>query len=73
MRIQREISITWDREIIHRECVERFGCLYLCGDCTCASEFGETVRDVEYEDDQRPIRGPFDLEVAEERIGTEEV
>ena len=45
----------------------------MCGDCTCASEFGETVRDVEDEDDQRPIRGPFDLEVAEERIGTEEV
>lgn len=37
------------------------------------TELGKTIGDVEYEDDKRPVRRSFNLKVAEQRIGAEEV
>jgi hypothetical protein len=40
---------------------------------TGRSKFGETVGDIEDEDDEEAIRRTLDLEVSEEGVGTEEV
>lgn len=73
MRIQQESSVTWDREVIHRQSIQRFGSLKLAWSDTGRSDFGKAVRDIKNEDDEETVRRALDLEVSEEGVGTEEV
>lgn len=73
MRVQRKVGISRDGKAVHGERVQGLVRLKL-GRCRpLRSEFGETVGDEEDEDDENAIGGAFDLEVAEEGVGTEEV
>jgi len=45
----------------------------LSGDRTSASDLREAVGNEQDEDDESAVSGPLDLEVPEERVGTEEV
>lgn len=71
MRVQRKVCITWNREIIHSEGVERLGGFNLIGSRASISQLLETIRDEKNENDQETVCGALDLEVAKERVGTE--
>lgn len=73
MCIQRECRITRHREVIHSKSLQNLACLNLRRYSPCRPNFRETVRNEEDEDDQEAVGGSFDLEVAEEGVGTEEV
>lgn len=73
MRVQRKVGVSRNRKAVHSERVQRLIRLKLGRRRPLRSEFGETVGDEEDEDDENAIGGAFDLEVAEERVGTEEV
>jgi hypothetical protein len=45
----------------------------LGGYCTSATKLGQTVGDVENQNDKGAIRWAFDFKIAEERVGAEEV
>lgn len=73
MCIQRKSRVSRNREIINRKRVQEFTCFDLRGRCTLRTEFGEAIGDVEDEDDQGAVCGAFDLEIAEEGVGAEEI
>jgi hypothetical protein len=70
MRVQGEVSITWDRESVDRKSVQQFRGFDLGRDGACAAKFGETIGYEEYEDDESAIGRAFDLEIAKQRVGT---
>ena len=70
MRVQREISITWNRESVDRKSVQQFRGFDLSRDGACAAKLGETIGYEEYEDDESAIGRALDLEIAEQRVGT---
>jgi len=71
MRVQREISIAWNRESIDRKSVQQFRSFYLSWNGACTAKLGETIRYEEYEDDESAISRAFDLKIAKQRVGTE--
>lgn len=73
MRVEGKVSVAWDRKVVHRERIQRLGGLDLRWDCLCCAKFGQTIRNEEDEHDEGAVRRPFDLKVAEEGIGTEEI
>lgn len=73
MRIQHKVRVPRDRERVDRERVEQLLRLNLAGHRARRADLGEAVRDVEDEDDEQPVRGAFDLKVAEQRVGAKEV
>jgi len=73
MRIQKEVGIAGDGEVIDRKRVERFGCLYLSRRDARTAELRKTIRNEEDEDNQEAIARSLDLEVSEKRVGAKEV
>jgi len=73
MCIEREIGVAGNREIIDGKGIERFSSFYLSRRGACTAEFCETIGDEEDEDDEKTITRTLDLEISEERVGTEEV
>ena len=73
MRVQKEVGIAGDGEVIDRKRVERFGCLYLSGRDARTAKLRKTIRNEEDEDDQEAIARSLDLKVSEKRVGAEEV
>ena len=71
MRVQGEIRVPRQREIIHSQCVQRLRSFNLRRRCPCRTDFGKTVRNEEDEDDEQSVGGALDFEVAEERICAE--
>ena len=73
MRVEREVGVAGDGEVVHRERVEHLGRFNLTRDCLRGADLGKTVGDKENEDDEETVCGALDLEVAEEGVSTEEV
>ena len=73
MRIQCEVGVTGDREVIDSEGVEGLARLELRRRGALCAELCEAVGDKEDKDDEQAVGGALDLEVAEEGVGTEEV
>ena len=73
MRIQKEVGIAGNGEVIDRKRVERFVGLYLSGRGARTAKLRETIRNEEDEDDQEAIARSLDLKVSEKRVGAEEV
>ena len=73
MCIERETCVSRNREVIHGECVEHFIRLDLAWRCTSGANLGEAVGDEQDEDNEVAVCRAFDLEVAEEGVGAEEV
>jgi len=73
MRIERKGGIAGDGEIVHREGVQGLVRFKLAGHGAHRANLGETIGDEEDEDDEGAIGGAFDLKVAEEGVGTEQV
>lgn len=73
MRVQREVGISRDGEVIHGKGIQRLVRFELVGHRPCRANLSEAVGDEEDEDDEEAVRGTLDLEVAEEGVGTEEV
>ena len=73
MRVEGEVGVAGDGEVVNGERVERLGCLELSRDGLRCADLGEAVGDEEDEDDEEAIGGAFNLEVAEEGVGAEEV
>ena len=73
MRVEREVGVAGDGEVVHRERVEHLGRLNLARDRLRSAYLGKTVGDKENEDDEETVCGALDLEVAEEGVGTKEV
>ena len=73
MRVEGEVGVAGDGEVVNGERVERLGRLELTRDSLRCADLGEAVGDEEDEDDEEAIGGPFNLEVAEEGVGTEAV
>ena len=73
MRVEGEVGVAGDGEVVDGEGVERLGRLELTRDGLRCADLGEAVGDEEDEDDEEAIGGAFNLEVAEEGVGAEEV
>jgi len=73
VRVQGKVGVARERKGLYSERVEQFPGLNLRWGLALSSNFGETVRDEEYKDDEKPVSGAFDLKVAEERVGTEQI
>ena len=73
MCIKWEACVARDREVIHRKRVEHLVRLNLARRCTSGADFGKAVGDEEDEYDEVAVGRAFDLEVAEEGVGAEEV
>lgn len=73
MCIKQEIGVSGNGEIIHRQGIESFVRLKLAGNRAQRSELGQTIRNEEDENDQQSVGGTFDLKVAKERVGAEEI
>jgi len=73
VRIQKEVGIAGDGEVIDRERVERFVCFYLSRRGARTAKLRKTIRNEEDEDDQEAIARSLDLKVSEKRVGAEEV
>jgi len=73
VRVQREVGISRDREVINGERVQRFGCLNLVRYCLRVAKLGQAVGDEEDENNEKAIRRALDLKVAEQRVGAEEI
>ena len=73
MRVERKVGVAGDGEAVHSERVEHLGRLDLAGQRARGADLGKAVRDEEDEDNEQAIGGAFDLEVAEEGVGTKEV
>lgn len=66
MRVQREISIAWNRESVDRKSIQQFRGFDLSWDGACAAKLGETIRYEEYENDECAIGRAFDLKIAKQ-------
>ena len=73
MRVERKVGVAGDGEAVHGERVEHLGRLDLAGQRARGADLGKAVRDEEDEDNEEAIGGAFDLEVAEQGVGTEQV
>ena len=73
MRVQVEGGVSGDEHVVDREGVERLVRLKLAHDCSAATNRREAIRDEEDEVDEHAVCRALDLEVAEERVGAEEV
>ena len=73
MRVERKVGVAGDGEAVHGERVEHLGRIDLAGQRARGDDLSQAVRDEEDEDNEQAIGGPFDLEVAEEGVGAEEV
>lgn len=73
MRIQKEIGVAGDGEVIDRKRVERFGCLYLGRRGARTPQLRKTIGNEEDEDNQEAIARSLDFKVSEKRVGAEEV
>ena len=73
MRIEREVGVSGDREVVNGEGVECLGSLNNAWDRSRGADLGKTVGDEEDEDNEETIGRALDLEVAEEGVGTEKV
>ena len=73
MRIQCEVGVTRDREVVDSEGVEGLTRLELRRRGALRAKLREAVGDKEDEDDEQAVGGALDLEVAEERVRAEEV
>lgn len=73
MRVQRKAHFAREREVVHCKRIQQLPCFDLRRDSLRRSDFRETVGDEEDEDNEQAVGGALDLEVSEERVGTEEV
>ena len=73
MRVEREVGVTGDGEVVDGEGIEGLGRLELVRDGLRGADLGETIGNEEDEYDEEAIGWALNLEVAEERVGTEEV
>ena len=73
MRVEKEIGIAGNGEVIDRKRVERFSGFYLSRRGARTAKFCKTVGNEEDENDQEAVTRSLDLEVSEERVGAEEV
>jgi len=71
MRVQRKISIAWNRESVDRKSIQQLRGFDLSWDGACTTKLGETIRYEEYENNESAIGRAFDLEIAKQRVGTE--
>lgn len=66
MRVQREVRVTGNGEVVDGEGIEHFGCLNLRRYCSSAADLCKAVGNEEDEDDQSAVGRPFDLKVPEQ-------
>jgi hypothetical protein len=73
VRVEDEHGISGDREAVDRERVQQLGRFYLTRSRLCRADLRKAVGHIEDENDEEPVRGALDLEVAEQGVGAEEV
>ena len=66
MRVQGEVRVTWNREVVYGEGVKRLSRFELVRDCARRTQLGKAVGDEQDEDDEQTVRRAFNLEVTEE-------
>ena len=73
MRVEGEVGVAGDGEVVDGEGVEHLCRLQLARHGLGCTKLCEAVGNKEDEDDEEAIGRALDLEVAEEGVGTEEV
>lgn len=66
MRVEGKVGVPRDREVVDREGVEHLRRFDLVWDSLCGADLGETIGDIEDEDNEETVGGALDLEVTEE-------
>ena len=73
MRIERKVGVSRNGKCVNRERVQQLAGFDLCRHRARRSKLGQTIGDVEDEDDEGTVGRAFDLKVSEERVGAEQV
>ena len=69
--IQRKVRVSWDGEGVNSKGIQEFGCFDLRRGSALTADLRKTVRDEEDKDDQGAVGRALDLEIPEQRVGTE--